>query len=542
MDNEFKEYIEHVSSNNRFNLVYGQAGVGLTTFLLETCNYNIEKGKNVLFVEDSPLSRFDLINKDFAKNLVIISQNDFLHLDYYANPENLKHFDIIIIDTINHLAENMRTEVSGNTDSHHYNISVLHTNLRKLGRQFNNQGKTVISSCHSIRQISSGLNRDSEEKYNFVGSISLSHQSSTITELIRIEDKILIKIKKNRNSNFKLPFESVISSNHKFSIFKGVGKVHYKFFGRDICSIPENSLLFNLRCFSKKTLEEYLPNYSKNQINKFEKIVFQNESPNFNFVNMVDLCKNAFKEEFNLDDFILSESFNQKERGFCGGIGMNLKSNGIETSFSKFLNDKFSYKRSVNLLKKFYGQSEDKLMETPLIFLLTIGINYSEILEAQKYFSDVKDIKKVDKITDSLHKKHFHKKSFIDIFYSLEGLLRKIELWKNEDAVKLLEFKQNRFHEINNTIKLEKYIIEVPLNLEELQEGSKFFNNCTSNGFFLDRFIKNNDILFYIRGEHDFCVHIDSKKTIIEVKTINNIHLSRKENIIVKDILKKIKI
>lgn len=500
LEPNFKELIDQIASSNSFNVVCGRPGTGISTFLLEFCRY-VHKTKKVLLIHDEPLwIENALIKNGISKDDIDIvsKRNNCLILDEMLDSKKLDAYDIILIDNFNHFTEDSSRVITTNIC---HKLSFLK--------------KTVIVS-QSFNRSAEGLN------------YSILHLASNIVEISlgTNPSERIITTKKRRDGDSKIVFLIRNNEGETFSIFDKVFSKTFKLFNKEMSKSTENNLLFSMHKFAESNISDYLPNLSKKQYEKLENIIFPATEylPNLTFVNSLEMFKQTYKDDFNIDDFICNDGFVTTAISY-----LRITQSTVESANTvmKFFKDNISYKRAKTIVSKFLKNDKDN-GNHGFNLLFSVGITYCEILDIKDKLLKLKDINSVEMIDELINKKNFRKKTLLDIIVILYDVLTTSKILTTKYKEEMLNNKQREFKEKNKA----NPRIEVPVNIREIVKGSKFFNNCTSGASFLKTLSEDSTLLFYIRLNNKnkkYCVHISNQKKMIEVKGIRNELLTPEE-------------
>ena len=509
MKEEFISYIRSISETPGIHIVANQAASGATTLLLDIAKKNIESNKRVLFI-DSNMSVHnhpninELLTND---NFNVLSYRD-INFFTPGHVNIIQRFDVIIIDSLNHYVEMLAPQVNQG------GIARLSRASGMLMRIINRERKPVIVSNNVHRNF----NHNADNMMSMVGGASVAYEALTCLFLERLDTgDTRVKLVKNRTPHFNIEFTVRFTEN--LSFIDGIIPDKDLFFKEEI-EYNREYFLFKLlhETMDDYFLDDYLNGYSRKRKEKFRDILFLNDGGyNFYFLNTFEFLK--IYNNFNIDDFILEEDkFNSNIKDYSLRTKSNLS---IEQYARDFFKNYISYKRAVKLFAD-YSQ-EDSVSGLSLVY--AIGAVYKGLVEDYNMINNLNIETRID-INTILNKNKFKKKDMSKILLYLEDSKRNLEALIKEHRDEITGYKQKVFKENNISFKDDYYLLEVPVTLDDIVEGGGYFKNCTKSGFFLERFMKSSNVLFYLKNKNDkdkdLCVEATSCGDIVEIAGISN--------------------
>lgn len=536
-----EELINYIKNNNELTTIYGEAGSGKTLILLSISKILKDNNPNIkiLFIDG------DHFSKDILENFPTL-YNSIDFIQQIPNTEKdvdliCKNYNLIIGDQINFLINEENNELSSMIYKSRelkriYNLFRLSSNKYKNKIFFSFIANRNMQGIQSL--LYQGISHISETiiKLDNIPSENHSLISFTVTKsrnnINIIRKKYIFEIKTSDFSLLENPYiPKMLFFNNEVQLFKEETLINIMpkldcslddFFKREDVKVSKKQIyqIWDELIIDKSILDS-------NDFFKFTKEL-QCTKINFNYLNLLFLLNKAFQNEFNLDLF--KNTFNKTTFTF-----RNLKTthnSQYENFLIDFIKDNFKFKKSLKLFKNFF--TKEDYIEDGWNYLFGISIAYKDLI------SDIKIIKNIDANLIPFLSKEYIKKQLNklsnpkDILLFLEREKRKLDCLRNDEGNKFLKSKMSIFYDKNKNLKSDNYSIEIPRDVNSILDNGYFFNNCTKNGFFIEKFIKDTSFLFYLKNKNneyrDLCIHVDYQLNLKEVKapsnkTINNLEM-----------------
>lgn len=528
--------------NTGITTFHGSACSGKTLSLLNIVQLLDKKNKRIAYVDgDYGQNSFESFN--FSENVLVLSRENGLP---EFNEEKIKllteNFNYLILESFEYIIEdNFETNLlAGNSRKKRKYLDILR-------RYSEETGCIIILSTTSFRQA---LNQN-DNNSNYVLNIdhNLSFSSNNIIEISRKseDDKVIFSynIQKSRQYNSKQTKFLFELNTENLDIFSNPFTPEFNFFNNKVKGWRENSVLEISLGYLDSLFPDYCRNHlklskkqtyklwdkiilNKNILNTYDcfKIEESREGElNFNILNSIIILKKTYT---NFDFQKFYNKFNNID--FKSNDLMTINSDRQETFFIFFLKEMFSFEKSLSLFKNFFENEQrdgfNLLYATAMSYsLLQEKINAINILDKEllNNYTNIKGLKK----------KINKKKSFLDIFMLIESESKKIESIQKELSEEIFSKKMLNFKENNKNISNEIYDISIPTSIKEVIKNGEYFQNCTADGFFIERLVSNLTLLFYFKSKNksyrDLCVHLDRDLSLIEIKCPNNKIISNEE-------------
>jgi hypothetical protein len=454
-------------------------------------------------------------------------------------------------------------------DSPDYILSSTHSDIQESKKELDIlYRKLNQSNCKIVIGASTYRSRGND---NIINNTTLSHIANLIIKHTKVptinnnESIFSYIIKKNRSHEFFNKKEILFKLDSNLELFNNYYFPQFNLFQNMVDGWEETSLLkigepFLNTSFNNflNTKEDYHIKLNNKQRYLFwdklildksilhKEDIFQIRSDknnhnkiNYNYLNLFNLLHLTYYKDFNFNLFHhhfeeLKFSFNQ----------INAH-NGLKVEYSliKFLQKNISLKKSISLFKNFFSNNQ----KDGFNLLFALAIAYESLEYEMSVINDI-DSDFINNYQKDLNLKYrINKKgSFFEIWHLLESELKKLETFKNENANKFFKIKMNNFYKINKDLTTDIYTIDIPLDLKDVIKEGNYFNNCTRNGFFIEKLSKNSSFLFYLKSNHqdyrDLCVYLDFNLDLIEIKCPDNLILDPHETKEFQNIQRKITI
>ena len=541
--NYFKELDEGIVS------IHGQAMSGKTVSLFNFADLYVKMNKKVLILDGDYGG--ENIQDLFSKKINYMSRANGLReiTDFTVLDEFTKNFDVLMIDSPQLLINTDDTRNGLSSLPHRVQIAKkFYKYLVKVSEKNN----CLIFLTHSIRR---GMSLN-QSKINVINHISMTEIEVSKESLENSNKQVLnYKITKDRvtfqlilkDFQFELDNKLKVLENPfipKFNFFSNkINGWLSKFLNNKAQILIEDDFNYFSKTYLKISKKQSYDLWdsiiiNKNILDKENCFIIKDNSANdinYNYINFLVNLKEVYKD-FNFTLF--QNKF--KDTKFTFLVKNCSSSNETEDLFNLFLRENISFKKSLSLFKDLAELKEKESHN--LEILQAIGIAYDSLIKGHDFIKTINPEYEVPDLKKSINKL----KTFYKIYILLESNLRKIESIKEENRKKFFMHKMRKFSTNNINLENEQYKIKIPNNITEVIENGEIFENCTKNGFFIEKIIKDDTLLFYFiskdENHRDLCIHLNSDLSLIEIKCPNNKNINRDERISFLDLHKKITI